>query len=443
MRIPRFYMKSIAAPVPAILQNGREVAIGVDVCRTLNAFGYNTIATDSLRDFSKALQAHDPALLLVEDVDIVALCPAATASNIPIMVVAISESEARAVRSLRLGVVDYFHWPAEREALIARVRQLVPPAQQDGDELARALVGHSPAMQEVRRQVRRAAMTDCNVLLVGETGTGKELAAGFIHGLSRRASRPMVSINCAAIPDTLLESELFGYERGAFTGAITAYDGKLQQAHGGTLFLDEVGDMSLVAQAKVLRVFESKPLYKLGGRKPVVPDVRFVAATNGDLAAAIAERRFRSDLYFRLNVTQIHLSALRDRPDDIPLLVDHFVRDCNTRYGRQQDLSRSALKQLLTYSWPGNVRELRNLIEATFVNASSRWLSWSDLPYQFRNSVPAPLEEAELGDRARLLSALAETHWNKSKAADRLHWSRMTLYRKLAKYGVVEASQKP
>jgi DNA-binding NtrC family response regulator len=339
--------------------------------------------------------------------------------------------------------VDYFHWPEERGALVHRIRQLAPPAQHDADELTQSLVGTSPAMQEVRRQVRRAAMTDCNVLLVGETGTGKELAAGFIHGLSRRASRPMVSINCAAIPDTLLESELFGYERGAFTGALTAHDGKLQQAHGGTLFLDEVGDMSPVAQAKVLRVFESKPVYKLGGRTAIASDVRFVAATNGDLAAATAERRFRSDLYFRLNVAQIQLPALRDRPDDIPLLVDHFVRDCNARYCRQQDLSRSALKQLLTFSWPGNVRELRNLIEATFVNTSSRWMSWSDLPYQFRNSVPAPLEEAELGDRERLLLALAETKWNKSRAADRLHWSRMTLYRKLAKYGVVDAAQKP
>ena len=435
-------MKTVAK-APAVLMNSRDVAIATEVCHTLKAVGYNAIATESLRDFSKALQAHDPGVLLVDDVGIIELCPAATASNIPIIIVAVGESEARAIRALRQGAVDYFHWPQDRDALVERIRQLVPPAQPDADELTHALVGASRAMQEVRRHVRRAAMTDCNVLLVGETGTGKELAAGFIHGLSRRAARPMVSINCAAIPDTLLESELFGYERGAFTGALTAHDGKLQQAHGGTLFLDEVGDMSLVAQAKVLRVFESKPLYKLGGRTAITPDVRFVAATNNDLAAATAERRFRSDLYFRLNVAQVRLPPLRDRPDDIPLLVDHFVRECSLRYGRQQELSRGALKQLLAYSWPGNVRELRNLVEATFVNTSSRWMSWSDLPYSFRNSVPAPLDEEERGDRERLLSALAETKWNKSKAADRLHWSRMTLYRKLAKYGVADAPQKP
>ena len=442
MRTPRVYMKNVAK-VPAVLVNGRDVATTAAVCETLTAIGYNAIATDSLRDFSKALQAHDPGVLIVDDVGIIELCPAATASNIPIIIVAVGESEARAIRALRQGAVDYFHWPDDRDTLADRIRQLVPPAQPDADELTQSLVGESRAMREVRRHVRRAAMTDCNVLLVGETGTGKELAAGFIHGLSRRAAQPMVSINCAAIPDTLLESELFGYERGAFTGALTAHDGKLQQAHGGTLFLDEVGDMSLVAQAKVLRVFESKPLYKLGGRTAITPNVRFVAATNNDLATATAERRFRSDLYFRLNVAQIHLPPLRDRPDDIPVLVDHFVRECSLRYGRQQELSRSVLKQLLTYGWPGNVRELRNLVEATFVNTSSRWMSWSDLPYQFRNSVPAPLEEEDLGDRERLLSALAETKWNKSKAADRLHWSRMTLYRKLAKYGVADAPQKP
>jgi len=431
----------MASTVPAVLQYGRDVAMVVEVCSSLNAAGYKGFATGSLREFAKALQAHDPALLLVDDPEIIGLCPAATASNIPIIVLALSESEARAIRALRFGAADYFHWPGEREALLDRVRQLVPPATQEADELSQALVGDSPAMHEVRRQVRRAAMTDCNVLLVGETGTGKELAASSVHGLSRRASRPLVSVNCAAIPDTLLESELFGYERGAFTGAVAAYDGKLQQAHGGTLFLDEVGDMSLVAQAKVLRVFESKPVYKLGGRTAMAPDVRFVAATNCDLAAATAERRFRSDLYFRLNVAQIHLPALRDRPGDIPVLVDHFVRDCNTRYRRQQELSRSALKHLVLYSWPGNVRELRNLIEATFVNSSSRWMSWSDFPYQFRNNVQGPLDESDLGDRERLLSVLAETSWNKSKAADRLHWSRMTLYRKLAKYKV--EAQKP
>jgi DNA-binding NtrC family response regulator len=436
-------MKNVVAGVPAVLLNGRDVAMTTEVCHSLKAAGYNAFATESLRDFSKALQAHDPALLVVEDVDIIELCPAATASKIPIIVIAVCVSEARAIRALRQGVADYFHWPEERGSLLDRIRQLVPPAPPDADELTQSLVGASSAMQEVRRQVRRAAMTDCNVLLVGETGTGKELAAGFIHRLSPRASRPMVSINCAAIPDTLLESELFGYERGAFTGALTAHDGKLQQAHGGTLFLDEVGDMSPVAQAKVLRVFESQPVYKLGGRAAIASNVRFVAATNNDLAAATAERRFRSDLYVRLNVAQIRLPPLRDRPADIPPLVEHFVRDCNLRYGRQQELTRSALEPILAYSWPGNVRELRNLIEATFVNSSSRWMSWSDLPYQFRNSMPVPLGDDTLGDRERLLSVLAETKWNKSKAAARLHWSRMTLYRKLAKYGVADTTQKP
>jgi DNA-binding NtrC family response regulator len=419
-----------------MLCHGADVRTSVEVCAWLDAIGYKSIPTRSLREFSRALQAHDPALLIVDDVEIIGLCPAAAVSNIPIVVLAIDESEARAIRALRCGVADYFHWPIDRDALVERVRQLAPPAESPQDELDRALVGESAAMQEVRRQVRRAAGTDCNVLLAGETGTGKEVVAGFVHTLSHRAHRPFVSMNCAAIPETLLESELFGYERGAFTGAIASFDGKLQQAHGGTLFLDEVGDMTLVAQAKVLRAFESKPVYKLGGRKPVAPDVRFVAATNCDLAAATADHRFRSDLYFRLNVAHIRLPALRDRPGDIPMLVEHFVRACNAKYRRQQELAHSALKRLIEYGWPGNVRELRNVIEATFVNSSSRWISWADFPYHFRVDLGGAVDESAVDDRERLLSALEETQWNKSKAADRLHWSRMTVYRKLAKYKV-------
>ncbi|MBI2188667.1 MAG: sigma-54-dependent Fis family transcriptional regulator [Acidobacteria bacterium] len=428
------------AASPAILLNGRNTASAAALCTILNATGYKAVSTASLREFSKVLQALDPALIVVDDVDIILACPAATASNVPILLLALDESEARAVRALRCGVADYFRWPEERQSFLERVRQLAPVAA-GSDELGRALVGESRAIQEVRRQVRQAALSDCNVLLVGETGTGKELAAGFIHSMSRRASRPFVSMNCAAIPETLLESELFGYEKGAFTGAATAYDGKLQQAHGGTLFLDEVGDMSPVAQAKVLRAFESKPVYRLGGRTPVVSDVRFVAATNADLEVATAEQRFRSDLFFRLSVAHIRLPALRERPDDIPLLVDHFVRECSGKYKRQQEFSRSTMKQLVRHAWPGNVRELKNLVEATFVNSRSRWLSWADLPAHFRRQLPAPLDKPWIDDRERLLSVLAETQWNKSEAANRLNWSRMTLYRKLAKYKVVNGGK--
>jgi DNA-binding NtrC family response regulator len=421
----------------AIILAGLHVDVAAALGAIVKALGYPVLVSNgSVRDLLRVVTVHSPALIIADDVDTIAPCVAGTAAMIPTLVLATDESEPRAVRALRFGAADYFRWPRDTDALLARVAQLVPRADETQDELCRVLVGQSAAMREVRRQVRCASLTDCNVLLVGETGTGKELAAGFVHSLSRRAARPFVSVNCAAIPDTLLESELFGYEKGAFTGANTTFHGKLQQADGGTIFLDEIGDMSLIAQAKVLRAFESKAVYRLGGRTPVSADVRLIAATNADLTAATADHRFRPDLYFRLNVAQIQLPALRERREDIPLLVDHVARECCARYNRHQDVSRDAVKQLASYAWPGNVRELRNVIEATFVNSRARWLSWSDFPSQFRGQMGAPLEKPADNERERLLGALAETHWNKSKAASRLHWSRMTLYRKLAKYRV-------
>jgi transcriptional regulator with PAS, ATPase and Fis domain len=274
---------------------------------------------------------------------------------------------------------------------------------------------------------------------VGETGTGKELAAGLVHGLSPRARHPFVAVNCAAIPDTLLESELFGHERGAFTGAIETCEGKLRQAHKGTLFLDEIGDMSPLAQAKVLRAFESRTVVRVGGRTELPIDVRFVAATNIDLAVASRDGRFRPDLFYRLNVAEVNIPPLRERPEDIAPLVDHYVRRCNQRFQRRgQAFAKDVIHGFEKYAWPGNVRELRNVVEATFVNSSARWLSWTDLPLQFRRYFPPALERAVRPERELLMQALADTHGNKTKAAEQLHCSRMSIYRKLAKYGVTQ-----
>jgi DNA-binding NtrC family response regulator len=302
------------------------------------------------------------------------------------------------------------------------------------------MIGESPSMGSVKTYLLKVASTDSNVLITGESGTGKELVAELIHRHSARRQKPLVCLNCAALPDSLLESELFGFEQGAFTGAHSRNTGKLQHAEGGTVFFDEVGDMSPYAQAKVLRLLESKQLQRLGANQSVSLNIRIVAATNQDLEARMAEGKFRRDLYFRLNVARIHLPPLRERKEDLPLLLEHYLREFNNRSGtRVEGFAEEALEELLSYDWPGNIRELKNLVEATFINldadkpALSQRIFLQDLPEPFRSRL-TDREADSQGERDRLLTALLSTRWNKSKAAQKLQWSRMTLYRKLAKY---------
>jgi len=274
------------------------------------------------------------------------------------------------------------------------------------------------------------------VLITGETGTGKELAAQLIHRNSRRSARPFVAINCAAVPDTLLESELFGHERGAFTGAHVSREGKLQHASGGALFLDEIGDMSLVAQAKILRAVESRVVQRLGSNQDTPVQVRVLAATNQDLETLTREKKFREDLYFRLNVVRLALPPLRERLEDIPELVEHTMRDLQQRHqGPVRRIEDDLVRRLQTYHWPGNVRELRNLLESMVVLSASRSVGVSDLPshvkHTLRSSAPGHGDE-----RSRIIGALTSTDWNRNKAAAILSCSRMTLYRKMVKYSI-------
>jgi two-component system response regulator HydG/two-component system response regulator AtoC len=299
------------------------------------------------------------------------------------------------------------------------------------------MIGESRVMREVRSYVERVARTDSNVLITGETGVGKELVAEMIHARSPRSGKPCVAINCAAIPDTLLESELFGFERGAFTGADRCREGTLKSADGGSVFFDEIGDMGLVAQAKILRAIEAREVRRLGGGSRVPLDVRVISATNQDLERLVAEGRFRKDLYYRLKVACIDLPPLRERLDDLDLLFAHYIDCFNRQYGRQvEGFTPEALAQLRCYDWPGNIRELKNLVEAMFVNLDGQRITHFDLPEAFRNRLAAP-PDASVSERERLVEALFVTRWNKSKAAEALKWSRMTLYRKLAKYHVV------
>jgi transcriptional regulator with PAS, ATPase and Fis domain len=312
---------------------------------------------------------------------------------------------------------------------------------------ATSLIGSSLAIWKVKTYLRKVAATDSHVLITGETGTGKELAAQYIHRHSARRAKPLVTINCAALPDGLLESELFGYERGAFTGATSSYAGKLKLADGGTVLFDEIGDMSPYAQAKILRVIETKEVYPLGGRRSVPLDIRIIAATNRDLDERIANNEFRQDLYFRLNIARVHLPPLRERKDDIQVLIDHYVEKFAAQLGRGiEGFSDEAMELILRHDWPGNIRELMNLTERIFIDPPQGKVAVADLPRSMQNRSPV-LQETKPAEREILLHALSQTNWNKSKAAERLHWSRMTLYRKIAKYHIVpshlEATETP
>jgi len=283
-------------------------------------------------------------------------------------------------------------------------------------------------------------MTDSTVLITGETGTGKEMVARVIHESGARQKKPFICINCAAIPENLLESELFGYDPGAFTGAVGVRRGKIELAQMGAILFDEIGDMSPPAQAKILRVIEEQQISRLGGKDNIHIDVRVMAATNQDLDQLIAEGKFRNDLYYRLNVARIHVPSLRDRKEDIPLLLEHYVREFNQIFKRHvEGFTGEALEFLFQYTWPGNIRELKNIVEATFINLPQKTITLMDLPVQFKAKAKE-YEHFPQAERDRILSALSATNWNRSKAAQDLRWSRMTLYRKMQKYNLPKFS---
>jgi len=372
----------------------------------------------------------------------------ALCASVPILFLADESCESLAIDAFHVGVTRYLRPPWTASQWTEAVSEITggveaPVSSPEDRDLLNGtcpFVGNSPAMCELRRYIRRIALSDTNVLITGETGTGKELVAQLIHENSARRYRPFVCLNSAAIPDSLIESELFGYERGAFTGAQSPYDGKLAAAHRGTAFLDEIGDISPSVQAKILRAVENKRIYRLGSSQGQDLDIRVLAATNRDLESAAQHSGFRSDLYFRLNVLRIEIPPLRERVEDVPPLVDHYIRHFNVKFARNvAGLRPGSLDLLSTYQWPGNVRELRNLMEVVFVNLPRTAEGVVDLPVevfrQFSKSLPFRTTE-----RTRLLRVLSASNWNKTDAAKALHCSRMTLYRKMNRYKVSSPS---
>ena len=367
-----------------------------------------------------------------------------------------------AVAAMKDGADDFFQKPitdlpafelrvakAVRNSELARGASGAAATTTTSAELAE-FTGESPAMERVYRLIRKVAPTDATVIIEGPSGTGKELAARALHGLSKRAEGPFVAVECSALAKDLLESELFGYMPGAFTGASAqGRVGHVEAAHGGTLFLDEIGEIDLSTQVKLLRVLESRTVKRVGGSEDIPVDFRLVAATNRNLAQMVAEGKFREDLYYRLNVIDIRMPALKDHPDDIPALVDRFLKEFAEKNGSQATgIAPAALHALCTYAWPGNVRQLRNVVEKMVVLGTGAELTSDDLPPEITAPVqapapvaapaaPRPAEPQSLADaeRRQIMTALDACRGNKTKAAELLGISRRTLHRKLKEWG--------
>ncbi|MGD8665070.1 MAG: sigma 54-interacting transcriptional regulator, partial [Desulfobacterales bacterium] len=308
------------------------------------------------------------------------------------------------------------------------------------------MVGKDPAMQKIFEIVPVVAATDATVLIEGPTGTGKDILAKVIHNAGKRSKKPLVKVNCAALPDNLLESEMFGYVKGAFTGAEKDKPGRFQEADGGTIFLDEIGDLPLSLQAKLLRVLEDQEFYPLGSRKTTRVDVRIISATNQNLERQVRDKRFREDLYYRLNVMRLELPALKDRRGDIPLLISHILkRLCATRDTSVEKISNDAMEVLLNHDYPGNVRELENIIEHALIVCQNKIIERDHLPLSLQGGIPSRRparptpsfdQEIEYNEKTLILEALQKHNWNKGKTAAALDMNRSTLWRKMKKYHI-------
>jgi two-component system nitrogen regulation response regulator NtrX len=362
-----------------------------------------------------------------------------------------------AVEATQLGAYDFLEKPLDTDRILVTLRNALQHLELHAEntrlretiEARYEMVGRSYAIRALIDTVERVAPTPARVLISGENGTGKELVARAVHRLSSRANEPFIEVNCAAIPSELIESELFGHMKGSFTGAVNDRSGKFELADGGTLFLDEIGDMSLAAQAKVLRVLEDGVVTRIGGSKPTAVDVRVIAATNKNLEAEIAEGRFRQDLYYRLNVVPVTVPPLRDRREDIPALVQHFVSLLTQREGMApRAVAPDAIERLTSYDWPGNVRELRNTIERLLILTTSTRITAPDVDRLLGRraaegtSLGSLLEYKtfeefrEAAERSFLLAKLREMDWNVAETARNLDMPRSNLYKKIERYGL-------
>ena len=447
-----------------------ERAIGIAIQRLLGARGHEVDAVlsgeEALRRLAEPgyhLVITDLSLQGVSGMDVLRWVREHAPETAVIMITAFG-SEKIAVEAMKLGAADYIPKPFDNDELELVVERLL-----DGMEVRRSLrllqeqvagayrfgslIGKSPAMQRVFDVIRKVADTDLTVLVRGPSGTGKELVANALHYNGPRRTKPLVKVNCAAFSRELVESELFGHEKGAFTGAVAAREGKFEIADGGTLFLDEIGDMRPETQAKILRVLQEREFERVGGNRTLKVDVRILAATNQDLEAKVKAGSFREDLYYRLNVVSILLPALRERVEDLPFLIEHFLAAAATRLKREpRPLAPDAYRALCAHEWKGNVRELEHAIEQAVALASGSEIALGDLPASVRGmpsdgaaDPPGSFREAkqqavERFERQFIHEALARHHGNISKAAEDMGMYRQHLQLKLAEYGIDAAA---
>ncbi|MDO8282406.1 MAG: sigma-54 dependent transcriptional regulator [Thermodesulfovibrionia bacterium] len=356
----------------------------------------------------------------------------------------------KAVEAIKLGAYDFLEKPLSLDKVIIPIKNALEKQrlERENIELRNTIskkweiIGEGPAMKTIKHEIATAGASQSRVIIYGESGTGKELVARSLHEASDRKDRDFIEVNCAAIPQELIESELFGHEKGSFTGASDRKKGKFELANRGTLFLDEIGDMSMTTQAKVLRIIETQEFQSVGGSKNIKVDVRIIAATNKDLLKEIKNANFREDLYFRLNVIPIHMPPLRERKEDIPLLVDHFLASLARQYGQKKKvISKPTLNSLMGYDWPGNVRELKNTIERFVIMNPTEIIDVVDIPSAKSSGIDMSgdrtLKDArEEFEKEFILKKLQENNWNISKTAEILEIERSNLHRKMKALGI-------
>jgi len=405
---------SAARPLVCVVDDDSLVRESLDGLLRAEAFDVDTF--ESAESFLGRPRPEAPACLIV-DLALPGMSGldlhqelARTGMDVPTLLLTAHGDVSTSVRAMKAGALDFFTKPYDADDLVAAVRRAVsriePPRPADRATRAGLIVGESAALQAVLQQIELVADTDATVLITGESGTGKELVARALHERSQRRKGPLVRVNCASIPESLFESELFGYVRGAFTGALNDRAGRFEAAQGGTLMLDEIGEVPLAMQPKLLRVLQEKEFERVGETRPRKIDVRIVAATNRDLASEVEAGRFRSDLFYRLNVFPIESPPLRERREDIPLLAEHFIRQSARRLRREAPpLSEGALRQLMARDWPGNIRELENVIERAIILARD-----GQLRFEPAGGPPAPRPPATSSTLPSLSRAALEQH---------------------------------
>jgi two-component system nitrogen regulation response regulator NtrX len=440
-----------------------EPGILTTLSSVLKDDGYDVETAQNGESALKKIKADPPSLVLLDiwmtGMDGIAALKQIKASSpdVPVIMMSGHGSIETAVKATKLGAYDYIEKPLSLEKVILLIRHALHQKHLLAENLSLRqsierrfnLIGESPMIRKLRELIKTAGASNSRILISGENGTGKELVARSIHLNSSRRNRPFVEINCAAIPEPLIESELFGYEKGAYTGADSSKQGRFEQADGATLFLDEIGDMNLATQAKVLRVLQEQRFHRVGGARPIEVDVRVIAASNKNLTEEIKKGSFREDLYYRLNVIPLHVPPLREHREDIPLLANHFIKQISEEQGlKPKHLSSETLNRMRQYDWPGNVRELRNLVERLLIMARRDTVEISDLLPILEERAPATtdvvgelsntnLREARaVFEREFILRNLRRFGWNISKTAEALQIERTYLHRKLKQLGI-------